>query len=390
MKKKLCYILPQYDPFTIDHYYHIYELLEDVAKHLDVFLVIESATAKPSFKNIKNTITLKWRGIPFNMLERLFVFTYIRLKGYKRFYVHYSYSGAIGASLVTRVMGGKTFYWHSGLKKDFMVKWKFNWEIIKKKLFDDYAFLLTIRLIHRLVTGSEFMREYFWENFGVSRSKIRIMPNWVSLERFDPAKFDRDKVKQEFGLSPDTRVVLFIHWLSPRKGPQYLVEMAREVIRENPDVVFWIVGEGPYKDTLRQDIDKSGLQDVMKLIGGVPNQDIAKYYAAADLFIMPSEQEGFGRVMLEAIAMGIPLVVTDVGAVREILGERLATCVVTRGDIPGFAAKITEILGNDELRKAIVKAGLERVKHFGEEITVGRFVKVIEDVSQTPREVSDS
>jgi len=375
--KKLCYILPEYDPLTPEHYYHIYELLEDVARQLDVCLVIERAAGHPKLKGIKNILSLKLKFLPLNLVERFLVFTYIRLKGYNRFYIHYSYSSAIVASLVTGLTGGQTLYWHCGLKKAFMVKWKLNWQVIKKKFLDDYAFLLTLRLINHLVTCSEFMKEYYSTNFGVPKTKIKVMPNWVSLERFNAGKYNREEMRREFHVGQNTKVVLFVHWLSPRKGAQHLVRIALEVKRSIPDVLFLIVGTGPYMETLKREIIENGLEDSFRLVGSVPNQEIPEYYAIADVFIMPSDEEAFGRVLLEAMAMGVPIVATFQGSMDSILTKKQRQFTVKKGDTTNFGTKIISLIANESLREEFKKEGLERAKYFSRENISKRFEEIV-------------
>ena len=377
MKKKLCYVLPQYDPLTTEHYYHIYELLEDVAHHLDVCLVVEKATKPPTFQAVRNTYILRFATFAVGLIERLIIFTTIRLKGYHTFYVHQSYSSAIAAALVTRLFGGQTLYWHCGLKKDYMSRWAPNWQAIKAKLFDDYAFLLSIHLVKFLVTGSETMRHYYITNFGLQRDKIKVMPNWVNLERFKMAGFDKKRLRQELGLIARSRVVLFVHWLSPRKGAQYLVRIVREVSRTIPDVLFLIIGDGPYRETLEQEIAENGLAGSMRLVGSVPNQQVPKYYAIADLLIMPSEEEGFPRVLIEAMAMGVPFVAADVGSVTEIVTERQKLCVVSRSDVAAFADEVVRLLQDDSLRDVLKEEGLSRVQDFSKEKVVNIFTSQI-------------
>jgi len=377
MKKKLCYVLPEYDPETSEHFFHIYELIEQASRLVDIFLVVERAVKSPGFEAVKDAYVLRFNRFPLGWIERLLIFTVIRLKGYHTFYVHQSYSSAIAASVVTRIFAGQTLYWHCGLKKDYMSRWAPNWQAVKAKVFDDWAFLLSLKLINYLVSGSQFMKEYYHLNFGLPLAKTRIMPNWVSLERFNAGKYDRGQVRKEFGLDTSARVVLFLHWLSPRKGSQYLVKIAQEVHKEIPDVVFLVVGEGPYRETLEQEVKESGLGSIIRLVGAVPNQAVPRCYAAADLFIMPSEEEGFPRVLIEAMAMGVPFVANDVGSVREIVTGKQELCVVPKGNASALAEKVVRLLGDSELRRELREIGLVRVRDFSQERVVSIFTSDI-------------
>ncbi len=373
MSGKLCYVLPEYDEATSEHYYHLYEFIEGIARHTPVYLVVEKASRQPGFRNMAGVRTLKVRAPLVNILEKLFLFARLRLKGYDAFYVHYSYSSAIAAALVTRLLGGNTLYWHCNLKKDFMVGRPASWRALGTKLLDDYPFLLSLRLVNRLVTGSKYMKDYYAASFGVSTEKIRVMPNWVNLGRFNPAAHDRAQARQALRLREEARVVLFVHWLAPRKGPQHLVEIARRVCREVPGAVFLVVGEGPYRETLEREVRVGGLDGVIRLAGAVPNQEICRYYAAADLFIMPSQEEGFPRVLIEAMAMGVPFVATDVGSVKEITTELQRTGVVPAGRVQDFAERVVQLLNNDDLRQRLAVAGLKRVQDFSYEKVAGVF-----------------
>jgi len=348
MSKKLCYVLPQYDARSSEHFFHIYELIDNVSQLIDLFLVVERAASPPPFKTIRNTYVLRFSKSILGFIERFIMFTIIRFKGYRMFYVHQSYSSAIASALVTRLFRGQTLYWHCGPKKDYMSKWALNMKAIKAKLFDDYAFLASIWLVTFLVTGSETMRHYYTINFGLPKAKIKVMPNWVNLKRFDTSKYNREQARQELHLETNQKVVLFVHWISPRKGVQHLARIALEVRRSIPDVLFLIVGTGPYMETLKREITENCLEDSFRLVGSVPNREISKYYAVADLLIMPSEEEGFPRVILEAMAMDVPFVATDVGGTKDIMTEKQMICVVKRGDMSSFSKKVMAMLKDSE------------------------------------------
>lgn len=347
--KKLCYILPLYSTDTFFHYYHIYELLEDAAQRLDIFLFIERSDGLPAFKNIDNSniYIQKYRKLPLRLIERFFVFIYVRMKGYKKFYIHQSHFSALIASIITKISGEKTYYWICGLNKEFNVKWKLKYHVIKKKVIDEYFFSLTLKMVDYLVTGTPLMAEYYSKNYKISMNKIKVMPNWVNLERFDPKDCDSEKIKEELGVNKDKKVVLYVHWLSERKGAQYLTKITKEIKKQVSDFILIVVGEGPYRERLEQEIEDNDLGDVIKVVGKIPNKEIQKYYAISDVFIMPSNNEGFPRVLLECMAMNVPFVATDVGGVRDIIPNDGKCFVVKKGEIEEFGARVVELLKDE-------------------------------------------
>ena len=377
MSHKLCYIIPEYSEDTEQHFYHLYELLDDVSQKLDIFLLIERGVGKPRFLKISNIYTMKFKLFPLRFLEHIIVFSYIRFKGYKTFYVHYS-SVVTLVWVLTRISGGTTYLWHCGRARDFFVDgWKLNWGLIKRKILNDCRFILTLKSSDYLVTGSPYMAEYYHDNFGIKKDKIKIMPNWVNLDRFDPRKYQKQQVRNELGITQDKKVVLFVHHLAPRKGAHYLVRIAETVIKKAPQTIFLIVGDGPYRQKLEQEIKERHLESVLRLVGNVPNRDIARYYAVADLFIMPSEQEGFPRVLLEAMAMGTPFVATYHGTMDTLLTEKQKELIVPQGDIDSFCHNIVRALSDASLGDELAQEGRGNVVNYTLEAVAPRFIEVV-------------
>lgn len=377
MSNKLCYIIPEYSEDTQQHFYHLYELLDNVSQKLDIFLLIERGVGKPRFAKIGNVYTMRFKLPPLRFLEHIIVFSYIRFKGYKTFYVHYS-SVVTLIWVLTRISGGTTYLWHCGRARDFFVDgWKLNWESIKRKILNDYRFILTLKTTDYLVTGSPYMAEYYHKNFGTKKDKIKVMPNWVNLDRFDPGKYEKRQIRNELGITQDKKVVLFVHRLAPRKGAHHLAKIAETVAKEVLEAVFLIVGDGPYREKLEQEIKERHLESVLSLVGNVPNRDIARYYAVADLFIMPSEQEGFPRVLLEAMAMGIPFVATYHGTMDTLLTEKQKELIVPQGDIGSFCHNIVRALNNASLGDELAREGKWNVVNYTLEAVAPRFIEIV-------------
>ena len=119
-KIKVCYILPKFDLETDTHFFYLYDFINLAAKELELSLIIEKSKSETSFfKNVKNIYVQKFSWAPMRVLENLFLVILMRIKGYKNFYVHYSYIAAFNAGLVSRLTGARTFYWNCGLAWNF-------------------------------------------------------------------------------------------------------------------------------------------------------------------------------------------------------------------------------------------------------------------------------
>lgn len=377
---KLCYILPEYNQKTDSHFFHIYEFLEELSKKIDIFLIIEKFTpSNNEGSNLKaEEIKIgeaeihiqKFKFIPLRILENFVLVLKARKKGYKLFYTHYGYIGATSAGIVSRLSGGKSYYWNCAM----------NW-LFKKKDSSKIGYRWSLKLSHYLVTGGEAMKQGYVEHYGLKPENVKIMPNWINLNRF---KVQSSKLKEfkTSNLEPRTYNILFIHWLSKRKGADMLVPIVKHLINlEHLTFNFKliVVGDGPYKGQLIKEIKENNLENHIEIIGAVPNEKIIDYYSQADIFIMPSMEEGFPRVLLEAMAMGVPYVASDVGAVREISCEIAQRFLIKSGDVELFAHKIESLLSETDTYKTFQKEELEKVKEYSMDNVINKFVDILSE-----------
>lgn len=156
-------------------------------------------------------------------------------------------------------------------------------------------------------------------SLGVDRRKLAIFKYWVNLKGFYPL---RNKTKLRNELSIENRfTVLFVGRLLEKKGVKILAEVARLL----PEINFLFIGVGPKEEFLRQKTKK--LTNV-KFLGGVQNDHLNKYYNSADVFCIPSQyEEGYGRVVMEAVACGIPVVGSNKGGIPEALDKSVSILV---------------------------------------------------------------
>ena len=137
-----------------------------------------------------------------------------------------------------------------------------------------------------------------------------------------------------------------------------------------------VVGDGPYKEQLLQEIKENNLENCIKFVGFVPNRDIVEYYKKADLFILPSMEEGFPMSLLEPMAMGVPYVAFDVGAVREISCEVAQRFLVKSGDVEMFAHKIEALLSDESAYLEFKKQELEKVQGYSMDNIINKFIEL--------------
>jgi len=209
-----------------------------------------------------------------------------------------------------------------------------------------------------VVTISHYSCEKLIQLYNVDKSKTRIVPNGVDPERFKPGG-DGETLKRRMDVGKRP-IVLFVGRLIPRKGLSYLVEAAKVIVKERKDPVFLIVGNGPLRDKLINDLREAGLLENFRLLGDVRETLLPAVYNCADIFVLPSIQEGQGIALLEAQASGKPVVAFDTGGVSEALQDE-ETGLLTEPSSWDLADALLRLLSDKSLREKMGHKGREFV-----------------------------
>lgn len=354
---KVCYILPKFNLETDTHFFYLYHLINEVSKDLDMSLIIEESKSDLDFfKNIQNIYVQKFKCLPLRFLENLILIIWNRIKGYNNFYVHYSYIGAFNAGLVSRLSKARAFYWNCGMM------WLFG---------KDRFLQIVLKMINFLVTGVEALRKGYAENYNISLDKIKIMPNWVDLDRFK--SIEKEFAYSKYNLEKDKKYILFLHRLAKRKGAHYIVPVAK--LLQDLNVEFLVAGDGPYEDILKKEIEENKLNNI-KLIGRVPNQEVPALMQISTVYFMPSEEEGFPRVLLEAMASGLPYIASDIGGVREISTKDQQEFIFDIGNINGMSQGIRDLLSDTNKYDLIKEVNQKHVQQFDIEQVSQKFINL--------------
>lgn len=343
-RQKLCYILPEYNKEDATHFAHVQDFIREITKSINVYLIIERggiSDDKLGAEKIcaaqSNIILLAWH-----------IFR-ARMAGYRNYYIHYSFRAALVSALLVRWNGGTVFYWNCG------EPWKFRRSFAREQ-FER----LVYRMISFLVTGTVRMKEAYAREYHIPLSKIKILPNWINTKRFVVASEASILLRNKLGIDAGTKVILFVHRLSKRKGADLIVPVFQELHQQNADIVMLVIGSGPEEKKIQEVIMKEKLKNKIWLLGSVPNIAVKNYFALADVFFMPSQEEGFPRVLLEAMAMGVPFVAYDVGGVRDVVPPETMSYVFDTRDPRLLAETIQKlfILKSEErtkLNSALIK-----------------------------------
>jgi glycosyltransferase involved in cell wall biosynthesis len=370
---RLLYLLPRYDADSPEHVYHLYGFLKKLQNRIPMEVCVERVTGP-----LPPDVPMRplWIRIPaLRLIEECIRFFLARLRGIKTFYIHYSYTGVIAASIVVRLLGGRVFYWSCSLYKELRLEDDAPLGKRIRQRIDESLLELSARACTHLVTGTPRVADYYMRQAGIPAEKIRLLPNFTDVERFRNGS--RAEARKKLNLPSGRRVALFLHRVAPRKGAHFLPEIARRIVKEVGPVTFLVAGGGPYLEELRRRVEAEHLGAYFDFRGWVPNKDVPDYFRAADLYLMPSEEEGFPRVLLEAMAAGCPFIAFDVGGVRDILPRGMKNCVVPRGDVGAFTRLCVRAFRELAMRNAWRKAGEKHVLLFSEDRVLDAFLRMV-------------
>lgn len=180
---------------------------------------------------------------------------------------------------------------------------------------------------------------------------VKVVPNGIDTKKFSP-KVDGDKIRKRVLDNDREKLVMYVGRLSTEKRLETLIRAARLLKKEN--VKFAFVGSGPAESHLEGMVRRMHLQERVKFLGFVENGELPKYYAACDVFCIPSTFETQGVVSLEAMASGKPVVGADYLALRELISNGKNGEKFRPGDSIDCARKIRKVIYNIDSYKEMV------------------------------------
>ena len=187
------------------------------------------------------------------------------------------------------------------------------------------------------IGASNKIKEYFQQ---IECKNIEVIPNGIDVKRFQNLNRGENRKKMDFN---NEFVIITVARLEKVKGLKYLIK-ALDILKNKSgeNYKLLIIGEGSERDNLKNLTKKLKLENSIKFLGQISNQDIPNYLSASDCFVLPSISEGFGIVILEAMAANVPIVATRVGGILDII-ENEKTGI------------LTEPKNSEEISKAILK-----------------------------------
>jgi D-inositol-3-phosphate glycosyltransferase len=206
---------------------------------------------------------------------------------------------------------------------------------------------------------------------------VHVVSPGVDLYTFTPGQ-GRSAAREFVGLPKDALVVSFVGRIQPHKGPEVLIRATSELVKHSPllrhKLIVNIIGGASGANTEEVDRLKElatwlAIDDVVRFSPPVPRADLAQWYRAADLVVVPSYSESFGLVALEAQACGTPVVATAVGGLRTAVADGISGVLVDGHDPKAWSSVIARLLQEPQRRVLLSMGAIEHASHFGWDAT---------------------
>ena len=226
------------------------------------------------------------------------------------------------------------------------------------------------RLTDRLIAISPRIQDDLERQYQIGRrDQIRVVPLGFDLERFasiDPDAATKARARAELGIPTDQPVITTVGRLTSIKQQHVFVAIGQRLAQDFPTITCLVVGDGTLRDALELQARDRGIADRVRFLGW--RSDLPRIYAATDVFVLTSLNEGTPVALIEAMASGVAGVSTDVGGVSDVISGPELGVLASAGDIEQLAIGVASLLNDPERRKAIGQAGRASVlARFGRE-----------------------
>jgi len=214
---------------------------------------------------------------------------------------------------------------------------------------------LVLKNANHITTVSYLNKQILTDKLNIDKDKISVIPNGFNPNIFKiiPKKIARKKL----GLKENKKIILTVSRLYPEKGLEYLINAVDIVVNDNKkrDVLCIIIGDGILRKKIENMLPELNLKEYIKLAGFKPHEEIPIWMNAADVFVLPSLEEGNPTVMFEALGCGLPFIGTKVGGIPEIITSEDCGLLTEPANSKDLAEKILMALEREWNRKTIRK-----------------------------------
>lgn len=353
-RKKLVYAIPHLSADECEHFAHVPAFLEALGARTDLVALVERGNPPPALPGVRLVCSVAGRHRATRFVRYVWTIHRLSRSGYRTYFLRYSRFLLVALLVTSPLYRPRILLWRSGTA-DLLEPGATR--TLRGRLDEAVNHLLS-RRVHRFVTGPETMLDVMRTRWRIPRRKMRLLYNDIDGDRFAPLPAaDRLRARRDAGWREDEFVILFVHRLSFRRGTRLLAPLLGAVRdRLGRPVRLIVAGDGPDRPLLDR---LAAGEPCLQVLGAVPNRDLPRLYGAADCFLMPSYEEGFPRVLLEAMSTALPIVTTRAGGSADVVGPDYPYLYDT-GDLEGLVAGTVDVAHLEPREREALGARLRR------------------------------
>ena len=243
-----------------------------------------------------------------------------------------------------------------------------------------YIFLerLTATITDRIITLTGREKKDHLRCHIAGEAKFAVIHSGVELSRFSNVPADGGEMKDRLGIPKGTFVVGTVGRLTHIKGHKYLIDAARKILLTRPDMTFIFLGDGELMNDLKAQAASSGIYDKVKFLGW--REDVAEVMSTFDLFVLPSLNEGMGKVLVEAMAIGKPIIASHVGGISDLVKNEENGLLVPSEDAEAIARSISILHSSPMKRKEMGDKGRAIAVEYGADSMVQKIDRLYREL----------
>lgn len=222
----------------------------------------------------------------------------------------------------------------------------------------------------QFIAVSEFVKQSLIDRLGINKRKIAVIPNYVDADAFRQVDLDQVRhLRSELGLDDRECILIIVGRLDPPKGHCFLIQALRRICLREKLVKLIIVGDGPSRRDLENMCSTLELNNHVLFLG--MRKDVKELLYLSDIFVFPTLSEGLSLALLEAMAVGLPCIASDIGPNREAITHEKTGLLFSPKDTDELELCILSLMNDQTKRKSLGMAAKEFVKlKFGPEYNV--------------------
>jgi glycosyltransferase involved in cell wall biosynthesis len=237
------------------------------------------------------------------------------------------------------------------------------------------------RNVARVIAMSRQNARVLVQYYRLSPSIIEVVYNGVHLGEFNAVSSTTPTLRQELGLGDDQPIILVLARLQPSKGHRFLIQAAPDILSQFPNVHFVFAGSPDDRVSLDQQIAQANLADRFSILGH--RTDVVNLLRSSDVFVLPSLAEGFALSIIEALAVGLPVVATQVGGAAEIIDPGENGFLVPPADVAALSHSVKHVLSSDASTKSRLReAALDTAQRFSTGATAQNMFEIYQNVTE--------